>query len=151
MPMQQHVQQNGMPPQHYARQNFATPTGPIRPMLERKHRICAGVSCALAVAGVPMVIIVNNTDAVKASSAREALTILAILVSVPFAGLIAIFLFMLRGIAATFIVNGLRRLFGIPPGLTRHGGPALGGGSVGGYGDFGGGFSGDGGGGGGKW
>ena len=103
------------------------------------------------VAGVPMVIIVNNTDAVKASSAREALTILAILVSVQFAGLIAIFLFMLRGIAATFIVNGLRRLFGIPPGLTRHGGPALGGGSVGGYGDFGGGFSGDGGGGGGKW
>merc|ERR1712205_198422 len=86
MPPQQGVQQNGMMPQQYAQQNFAAPTGSIvestgygRSGWERKHSICAGGLCFLALAGVVTFIIVTVTDVFKSDDTRTLVQVVSIL------------------------------------------------------------------------
>ena len=141
MPPQQGVQQNGMMPQQYAQQNFAAPTGSIvvstgygRSRWERKHSICAGVMCFLALAGAVTSIIVSFTDVFKSDDAKKLVQTVAILCCLPLA------LLMLCGLS-----DYLRNYLGPNPYRTAYSGGAFAGG---GGGDFGGdGGGGDGGGG----
>ena len=137
MPPQQGVQQNGMMPQQYAQQNFAAPTGSIvestgygRSGWERKHSICAGGLCFLALARVVTFIIVTVTDVFKSDDTRTLVQVVSILCCGPLG------FFMLFALSHHFRNPGLSPGFGGYGSHYSH------------YGGFGsGGFGGDGGGG----